>query len=213
MNGDSGDWPKFTFPPEEAEYVRSAYASARVILEYGSGGSTMIGAVQPGKLIFSVESDRKWALRLQHKLDKNAVSPVLIYHVDIGETGLYGRAIDDSSWRTFHKYPTRIWSERFFRHPDLILIDGRFRPACLIHACVRITRPVVVLFDDYVDRPKYHIVEQVIKPSRMIGRMAEFRISPNENYAECMQDLLLDLCAEPSFAAPVVDYSASSPID
>ena len=37
---------------------------------------------------------------------------------------------------------------------------------------------VTVLFDDYVSRPAYHVVEQMIRPIALHGRMAQFQIDP-----------------------------------
>lgn len=168
-----------TFPETEADHLRQAYDDAHVILEYGSGGSTRIGAELPGKLIYSVESDREWAVNLQSELDKDQLpSPAVVYHVDIGETGKWGRPKHASEWQKFHRLPMAIWDEPFFKHPDLVLIDGRFRTACFITVCLRITRPVRLLFDDYKDRPLYHVVERIAQPIRMIGRMAEFSLQP-----------------------------------
>ena len=52
--------PQLTLPPAEAEMVRRYYDKAGVILEYGSGGSTVLAGDMPGKVITSVESDRAW---------------------------------------------------------------------------------------------------------------------------------------------------------
>lgn len=41
-------------PPAEAEALRMAYEEAEVILEYGSGGSTVVAAELPGKHVTSV---------------------------------------------------------------------------------------------------------------------------------------------------------------
>ena len=57
--------PKLTLPPEEAEVLRDAYAAARVILEYGSGGSTLLAGENPEVVIFSVESDANWIAMMQ----------------------------------------------------------------------------------------------------------------------------------------------------
>ena len=166
-------------PAPEAAHLRAAQAGAGVILEYGAGGSTWMAAQQPGKLVFSVESDRAWALRLQLALDRARLpSPVVVHHVDIGPTGAWGRPRSDAAWAQFHRYPLDIWDQPFFRHPDLVLIDGRFRAACLASVALRITRPVTVLFDDYADRPAYHEVERFAKPVRTVGRMAEFALVP-----------------------------------
>lgn len=201
------DWPNLSLPDAEAEFLRNAYRNASVILEYGSGGSTVCAAQQPGKLIFSVESDRNWALDLQRKIDEADVpSQVILHHVDIGETGRWGRPKTDSSWRSFHRYPTGIWAEPYFRQPDTILIDGRLRPACFVNACVRTQAPVTVLFDDYGPRPMYHVVEELLKPTEMIGRMAVFHIAPRE-WPSWIEDLLLELCTQVSFEGDEVDYS------
>jgi len=34
------------------------------------------------------------------------------------------------------------------------------------------------LFDDYIDRKMYHAVEDLIRPKAMIGRMAQFDLTP-----------------------------------
>lgn len=196
----STDWPILTLPAAEAAVLREAYGRAKVILEYGSGGSTVYAAHQPGKLIFSVESDRDWAINLQYKIDvADLPSLAIVYHVDIGPTGAWGRPINESSWRQFHNYPTAVWSERFFRPPDVILIDGRFRPACFVAACLRATQPTTVLFDDYVERPDYHVIERLVKPSRIVGRMAEFQVVP-QSWPYWAHDLLLELCTAASFS-------------
>lgn len=203
--------PELTFPEDEAACLERLYASARVILEYGSGGSTVLAASMPGKYVISVESDRDWAIDLQRRIDQAALpSPSVVWHVDIGTTGRWGRPVDDTSWQKYHRYPVSIWSEPFFRHPDLVLIDGRFRAACLVAVALRITRPVTVLFDDYVSRPSYHVVERVTQPVRTVGRMAEFRLQPRAP-EPWLQDLLMDLCTQRSLAADVVPYGEPGP--
>lgn len=168
-----------SMPEAETAHLEACYSRARVILEYGSGGSTEFAASLEGKLVISVESDRDWARSLREKVAASgSKSPVIIQHIDIGATGDWGRARNNTAWAQFHRYPAAIWDAPFFRHPDVVLIDGRFRTACLMITLLRITRPVTVLFDDYVTRPKYHLVEQIIAPTQLVGRMAEFAAEP-----------------------------------
>ena len=175
----SESWPEFSFPVEEADRLRHAYGAARVILEYGSGGSSVLASALQDKLVFSVESDRDWAIRLQREIDtRDLPSPALVYHVDIGPTGDWGRPLGPEAWMRFHHYPLAIWYEPFFRQPDVVLIDGRFRPACLMATLLRTRKPVTVLFDDYTTRPAYHSVEAFLKPAEIVGRMAVFEIAP-----------------------------------
>lgn len=54
---------KLTFPEAEKEIVEAAYEAADTILEYGSGGSTMLAACR-GKHVTAVESDSGWAASL-----------------------------------------------------------------------------------------------------------------------------------------------------
>jgi hypothetical protein len=164
-------------PEEETEHLIDTYRDAHVILEYGSGGSTRVAADMPDKFIMSVESDLDWARQLRRDL-ADAISSVIVQHVDIGEVGPWGRPLTDKSWRGYHNYPNSVWDEPWFRQPDVVLIDGRFRTACLAAVILRTSRPVTVLFDDYGVRERYRIVERVMKPDRMIGRMAEFSVKP-----------------------------------
>lgn len=179
VSDDPPQWPELSFPPDEAARLQECYAQGRVILEYGSGGSTVLAARMPGKLVFSVESDRDWALRLQTRIDSlDLPSPATVYHADIGPTGAWGRPLDSTYWHRFHAYPLSIWDEPFFRHPDVVLIDGRFRASCMMAVMVRTTHPVTVLFDDYTERLPYHMVEEWVTPRETVGRMAVFDVSP-----------------------------------
>lgn len=173
--------PVLTFPEAEAAAVTTAYQNADVILEYGSGGSTVLAGEMPNKIVFSVESDIQWVEGLQSWLLKNPPqSPVHIHAVDIGQTGDWGAPINQKGWRRYHHYPLSVWSRGDFIHPDVVLIDGRFRLACLLTVLHQITRPVVALFDDYRNRKPYHRAEHLIRPTSFVGRMARFDLSPRK---------------------------------
>lgn len=171
--------PEQTLPEAEADHLRRVYSQARVILEYGSGWSTGLAASMAGKIIVSVESDRHWAASMQAWLRRqDRASQPRVVHADIGPTGTWGRPRSARQWPKFYRYYNAIWGDPDFEHPDVVLIDGRFRPACFATVCLRITRPVRVVFDDYVPRPKYHLVEGFATPHRIVGRMAEFLLEP-----------------------------------
>lgn len=168
-----------SMPKAEAVRVQEAYAKAEVILEFGSGGSTEFAAQLPGKLVMSVEGDMVWARDLRGKTAQaQPLSQVIVQYVDIGDTGLWGRVVDNSQWKNYHRYPNAIWDASFFRYPDAILIDGRFRTACFMTVVLRITRPVVVLFDDFGGQPKHQLVQQLVQPRSRVGRLAEVHLEP-----------------------------------
>lgn len=171
--------PKLSMPAAEAEALCSAYAEAQVVLEYGAGGSTLVGAEGAGKTVFSVESDPAWVARLQGWFAANPPgAKVHLHHVDIGPIQSWGQPAGDSHWRNWVSYPFSVWDRPDFIQPDVVLIDGRFRVACFMAVLAGIDRPVTVLFDDYVNRPAYHRVERLVSPVGTIGRMALFEIEP-----------------------------------
>lgn len=172
--------PSISMPASESALLRSLYAERDVVLEYGSGGSTILAAGQDHSLVMSVESDRAWAENLQAVLSRDfPKANVRLHWADIGPTKKWGRPADHKAWDRFHLYPLSVWNMPWFRHPDLILIDGRFRIGCLLAALYRIERPATVLFDDYANRPHYmKAIETFVRPVEIVGRMARFEIEP-----------------------------------
>jgi predicted RNA methylase len=171
--------PELTMPEAEAAMLRAAYGGASVILEYGTGGSTLAAADMPGKTIFAVESDRRWLSMMRDWIAAHpGASPVHLHRADIGETRRWGRPRTELRWRQFADYPLGVWDRDDFLHPDVVLIDGRFRVGCFLATILRIIRPVTVLFDDYLPRLGYRAVEEWFAPVAIIGRMAQFQVSP-----------------------------------
>ena len=167
---------ELTFAPKERRFVVAQYEAATTILEYGSGGSTVLAA-KLGKTVFSVESDKGWADRMaQHVATLSDKAHV--HWADVGPTGPWGVPMKPREFRKFHGYPLSVWDRPDFQHPDLVLIDGRFRAACLAAVLIRATRPVTVLFDDYFKRRYYHGVERLAHKEEMVGRMARFTVTP-----------------------------------
>ena len=60
--------------------------------------------------------------------------------------------------------------------PDLVLIDGRFRVACFLHSRLAAEAGTPSLFDDYTNRPQYHLVEEFCPNEQTEGREALFRL-------------------------------------
>ena len=177
--------PELTMPGQEADALRSAYEDARTILEYGSGGSTVLAADMPGKKVISVESDKDWAQMMRRYFRQNPPrSEVDIIWSDIGPTREWGHPRTHEAWRRYARYPLEVWELEEFIHPDVVLVDGRFRVGCALATAFRISRPVTLLFDDYVRRENYHVIESYVGAPEIIGRMARFRITPQQIPAE-----------------------------
>lgn len=171
--------PELTLPDEVAKFVKGIYSTPKSIVEYGSGGSTILAAEQSGTTVFSTESDRDWCKKMEDWFHHNPPKgKVFMTHVDIGQTKEWGHPVDNSKILHFINYPMSIWQHPALIHPDVVLIDGRFRVACFVATLMHINRPTTILFDDYSDRPRYHVVEEFCKPTRHVGRMAIFEAEP-----------------------------------
>lgn len=175
---------ELTFPKAEADYLRGQFTSGRSILEYGSGGSTVLAA-KAGCRVISVESDRDWAESMAKHL-AGISADAKVHYADIGPTGAWGAPARPNEFRKFHGYALSVWDRPDLQTPDLVLIDGRFRAACLVATRLRATRPTTVLIDDYRDRTQYHGVEALADLEEMIGRMARFTVTPGPIPPEMM---------------------------
>lgn len=173
--------PELTLPDAEAARVARAYEAAEAILEYGSGGSTVLAAELAGKTVFSVESDRNWAEMMRGWLRRNppaANTRVEVIWADIGETGEWGKPVNRRGWRQYPEYPLAVWQRPDFVQPDVVLVDGRFRPGCAMATAFCTQKPVTLLVDDYAPRKGYHAIEEFLGCPRLTGRMAEFDVAP-----------------------------------
>lgn len=180
-------------PAAEADAVRSAYERASVILEYGSGGSTLMAAEMPGKQVFAVESDKEWALNLRGWFEQNPPatgSSVDVIWSDIGPTKKWGHPADHSGWERFARYPLEVWDLPEFRQPDVVLVDGRFRPGCALAAAFRTLKTITVLIDDYAKRRHYHKVEAYLGRPEMTGRLARFKVKPTPVPADKLLEII-----------------------
>lgn len=173
--------PELTLPEAETRALHAAYERADVILEYGSGGSTVMAAAMPGKRIFSVESDRDWAEMMRGWFAQTPPadgSEVDVIWADIGSTRKWGYPANNRSWQSYARYPLKVWDMPDFKPPDVVLVDGRFRTGCAMATAFRTTRPVRLFVDDYKPRRQYHRIEEFLGAPRLVGRMAEFTVNP-----------------------------------
>lgn len=130
-----------------------------VYFEYGSGGSTYQASIRKNiKTIYSVESDISW----QKKLNKTIKHDNINYIYNEMET-------KPNTWGNPGKNATGIQKINYSNHItklskeeqdsiDIILIDGRFRVACCLKCHDVIKDDCFIAFDDFLNRPKYHIV-------------------------------------------------------
>jgi hypothetical protein len=148
-------------------------ATAGVYFEYGCGKSTLWTSHNSTAQIFAVDTSQQWALDTQSKQNPN--NQLHIQWIDCGIVRDWGKPINFASRKNFRDYilgPFGMTSES----PDLILVDGRFRVACFLTSLSRSKPGTSILFDDYADRPHYHVVEEFCPRPSFCGRQAIFTV-------------------------------------
>ncbi|HWS77418.1 MAG TPA: hypothetical protein VN205_03470, partial [Thermomonas sp.] len=146
----------------EAGVLRECFSKAASLVEFGSGGSTLLAVRSPSlRRIWSVESDPAWVARLRAEPEiagAEHAGRLHLHAVDIGPVGGYGYPRDASKQHAWPRYVESVWGDPAAIETDLVLIDGRFRVACALEALSRCRPHAVVLFHDFWNRTPYHPV-------------------------------------------------------
>lgn len=138
------------------------------------------------KTLYSVDSDRQWL----EKLLENAVVRACLkakrwtpIHAGIGHITDWGQpAIEqpDLVWLNYHQHCWQTIADRKF---DMILIDGRFRVACVCQCLLRCgLKDVVMVIHDFWNRPHYHGVLDFLQLEDKADTLGVFRPKKRVNW-------------------------------
>jgi hypothetical protein len=133
--------------------------NSKIYFEYGSGGSTYQASIRNNIIkIYSVESDKEWLNILQQKIKSNNVVHFFNeMNVQPNTWGYPGPNSTQIQCINYSNYIRKLTLEQK-QSIDLILIDGRFRVACCLKCFDIINNDCLIVFDDFLDRPQYHVV-------------------------------------------------------
>lgn len=134
-------------------------------LEFGMGKSTALAAASSSiKTIDAVESGDSWLKEfiktnpaLQQEIDSGRVT---VHLIDISPTRQWGNPSDTSKKHLWPNYPLAVFNRSI--DWDLVLIDGRFRVASCLASILGCSPSVKICFDDFWNRPFYHVVLQFL---------------------------------------------------
>jgi hypothetical protein len=132
---------------------------ATVYFEYGAGGSTYQAHMRNTiRKIYSVENDISWIEKLKLLVSTEKVT-FLYNEMDIQKDnfGYPGPNSTDLQKIAYSNQLTKLDTAEQ-KDIDLLLIDGRFRVACCLKCYDLIKPECFVAFDDFLNRPYYHIV-------------------------------------------------------
>ncbi|VXA86099.1 conserved hypothetical protein [Acinetobacter sp. 8I-beige] len=142
----------------------------RVYGEYGCGLSTNYVLKNTNCFVIATDSSSEWVELVEKRA--NFSKKLDINYIDVGVVGDWGRPIDYKKRENFKDYTDQLWGRNL--KPDLVLIDGRFRVACFLTCLLKAPIGTVIIFDDYINRPQYHIVESFACLTEFSGRQAVF---------------------------------------
>ena len=180
---------------EKLDFISRHTKPGGVILEFGSGGSTL-ELLNRGFQVTSLETDRFFANEVNQLAHSRFNSRPVIF-LNIGPTGNYGYPATALKWinhcmgrfRRYINYPAR-------KSFDTVVIDGRFRVAAFL-SCVKTmeTLPSLIVIDDFLDRPEYQILNKYIKFEGSINGMQYFFPQShinNEDLDKCLAEYSMD---------------------
>lgn len=164
-------------------------------LEFGAGGSTLLAAGIVPKIV-SIENDLAFInlTRRQLMMRRKRSNPSFL-HIDQGPVGAWGFPQTTEPAR-LSSYAETVWKEgRVPSGVKTVLVDGRFRRACLLHCALHLDPSVDILLHDaaryndilsdffdeivHVDNLVLLHVKPDIPKETLHARLAEVQYDPN----------------------------------
>lgn len=149
---------------------RSRLQGVSVYGEYGMGASSRWVLANTSAKVIAVDTSEAWvdAVRTAFEDEPRLTAT----WIDVGPLGDWGTPLGFTRSDNFERYFNEIWTGE--DQPEVVLVDGRFRVACFLTSLLRAAPGARIIFDDYGDRPHYHVVEDFLKPVETCGRQALF---------------------------------------
>lgn len=166
-----------------------------VYFEYGSGGSTMLAcSISTIQQLYSIENDFNFSSTLlknnaclNHSYSMKKFFPAVVY---IGQTQSFGLPSfnhQPNKWRlypemilslfhlTVHSSISSLPSLSSSQLPDFVLVDGRFRVACVLACLLALPDDALIAVHDFFSRSQYYPILNFLEPvdcidSLLIGK-------------------------------------------
>jgi hypothetical protein len=150
-------------------------SDAKLYFEYGCGKSTEFAYKFSSASIFSVDTSSNWVNKVNSLKGDSDDERLNLSWIDVGEVADWGNPVTFNMRHNFVKYAESFWHNG--KNPDLVLIDGRFRVSCFLNSIKFAEVGTKILFDDYTNRPFYHVAEEFCQKIDVCGRQALFEVS------------------------------------
>ena len=148
--------------------------NVKTYFEYGCGKSTEYMYKNSNASIFTVDTSKEWAAKTLNLSKDSNRERLNVKWIDVGDVADWGYPISFEKKQNFVKYANWFWE--FGLKPDLVVIDGRFRILCFLTSIKFASIGTQIIFDDYTNRPFYHVAEDFLKIKDTCGRQALFEV-------------------------------------
>ncbi|OGX25092.1 MAG: hypothetical protein A3D10_09250 [Omnitrophica WOR_2 bacterium RIFCSPHIGHO2_02_FULL_48_11] len=141
---------------DAVDFIKNCFPKNAKVFEYGSGGSTLFW-LRHNSICVSVEHDSTWFNVIQKRLsnhkniDYRLVQPEKsnepFGNQDPADPELYLSSDPQFIGYNFKKYVCQIdtFPDNYF---DIIFIDGRARPSCIMHSIQKLSRKGTLILDN-----------------------------------------------------------------
>lgn len=154
-NSVSDNMPWLTF--DAINFLKKVLQPAMVVFEYGSGGSTLFWAKHATEVV-SIEHDRLWYDRMAIEFLNRRIGNVqyILAEAEDDETTStksytnprhYVSEDPNFTKKNFERYVKQIehFPDQSF---DIIIIDGRARPSCILHSLSKLKKDGYLVVDN-----------------------------------------------------------------
>lgn len=165
---------------------------SKYYLEFGSGGSTFIALRKSNAKIHAVESDQEWIRKIKKSwyAKYHLLRRLKIHFTGIGPTKKWGYPETMDRKDFFPDYSAYIFKKIDTSKIDLVLVDGRFRVACVLQTIMNCSENIglKILIHDFYNRPHYHGVLKYLSEIDKADNLGVFIIKPGVNLQEVASD-------------------------
>ncbi len=159
-------WPRMPFPA--IHFLETLLTKKSRVFEYGAGGSSMFFSSRVGELV-SVEHDSHWLELTRKAMGKKKQGAkwrgeLRLPMQQAQPSGLppsdplsYESSDEKLAGLSFHGYASLIdeYDNDYF---DVVLVDGRARPSCFMHAMNKVRMGGYIVLDN-AERESYRFIE------------------------------------------------------
>ena len=168
--GDEQPWMTFA----AAEFLSGWLKKDTSVFEWGSGGSTIFFAKHAGR-VTAIEHEEAWAAQVRAAMAERKITNAQVEHLppepdavattwDAADPDVFPSGGAAFRGQSFQRYVTFIdqFPDASF---DLVVVDGRSRPACLQRGMAKVKSGGLLLLDN-AERRHYQRARALLDPAR-----------------------------------------------